>query len=149
VVQPRGAAPRAKGAQRSRTSTSVTIELTQSQIRSVFVDGGASGTGDDLVSRLGGDVATLRDLIESAGSERSPKLSHSLLYGLYVLASLPDDGGPIGIHELAKRVDGSPSTVHRYLQSLLLAGLAQRDESTRAYSLTFPVATPPSACDPA
>jgi hypothetical protein len=137
VAQPHGAAQTAEDLARRLGASSVTIELTQSQIRSVLVEGGASETGDDLVGRLGENVATLRDLIESGARERQSKLSKSLLVGLYVLASLPDDGGPISLQELSKRVDGSPSTVHRYLQSLLLAGLAQRDAATREYSLTF------------
>jgi hypothetical protein len=138
VAQPREAAPRAIGAARCSKTSSITIELTQSQIRSVVVEGGASDSGDDLVGRLGGsDAAALRDLIDSTASEPQPKLSQSLIRGLYVLAILPEDGEPMGVLELSRHLGWSPGTVHRYLQTLLLTGLAQRDATTREYSLTF------------
>jgi hypothetical protein len=137
MAHPREAAPRAKGTTRRSKTSSITIELTQSQIRSVFVEGDASGSGEDLVGRLAGDVATLRALVDSTESERQPKLSQSLIRGLYLLAILAEDGEPMGVLELSRCLGCSPSTVHRYLQTLLLAGLARRDETTREYSPTF------------
>jgi hypothetical protein len=137
VAQSREAAQRAEGTARHSKTSSIRIELTQSQIRSVFVEGGDSDGGDYLFRRLGGDVATLRALIDSTESEAQPKLSQSLIRGLYLLAILAERDEPLGVLELSKRVGCSPSTVHRYLQTLLLTGLAQRDETTREYSPTF------------
>jgi biotin operon repressor len=139
VAPSRGAVQQAKdSAQRSKRRTSVTIELTRSQIRSVFVEGGVSESGDALAGRVGVDLATLRALIESSAGESSPKLSYSLLRGLYVLAALPGDGEPIRLIDLARQLGWSEATVHRYLQTLLLAGLTERDARTREYSLTSP-----------
>ena len=57
--------------------------------------------------------------------------------GLYVLATLPDDGTTVGVLALAEELEMSASTVHRYLATLLIAGLVRRDERTREYGLAL------------
>jgi DNA-binding IclR family transcriptional regulator len=63
------------------------------------------------------------------------RLSRSLLAGLLMLASFPSDRSYVGIAELARMLDMSPSTTHRYVTTLLAAGLLERDPRTRQYRL--------------
>jgi DNA-binding MarR family transcriptional regulator len=74
------------------------------------------------------------DLAHSAEME-NPRLSHSFIAGLLVLASLPLDGEYVGIVALARMLDMSPSTTHRYVTTLVTVGLVERDPSTRGYRL--------------
>jgi IclR helix-turn-helix domain len=114
--------------------TGITLELTPAQILAVCEGSEASGSRHDLLNRLGGDADRLRALLEQIVSEPKGKHSQSLARGLYVFACLPSDGQTVGVVDFAKRLGMTPSTVHRYLRSLLLAGLAQRHEDTREYS---------------
>jgi hypothetical protein len=138
VVPLRGAAQRAQDCDRgAKPRASIAIELTPSQIMRVFRDVGASEKGNSLIVRLGGDAAALGALLKSFEAEPDQKLSQSLVRGLYVLAILPDTGKSIGVLELAQQLEWSPGTLHRYLQTLVISGLAQRDEMTREYSRAF------------
>jgi DNA-binding IclR family transcriptional regulator len=58
-----------------------------------------------------------------------------LLSGLLVLSSLPADGSYAGIVEMARSAGMHNSKVHRYVTTLVAAGLVQRDPSTRKYRL--------------
>jgi hypothetical protein len=63
------------------------------------------------------------------------RLSRSLLRGLTLLDCFEGDAGEQGILELARRLGMSPSTAHRYAQTLLAVGLLQRCPRTRRYRL--------------
>jgi DNA-binding IclR family transcriptional regulator len=63
------------------------------------------------------------------------RLSRSLLSGLLVLSCFPDDGGYIGIGELARMLDMNTSTTHRYVTTLLAVGLLERDPTSRRYRI--------------
>jgi IclR family pca regulon transcriptional regulator len=63
------------------------------------------------------------------------RLSRSLLAGLLVLSCFPTDGGYRGVAELAKTLSMNTSTTHRYVTTLLSAGLLERDPVTRQYRL--------------
>ncbi|HEX3519829.1 MAG TPA: helix-turn-helix domain-containing protein [Solirubrobacteraceae bacterium] len=60
-------------------------------------------------------------------------MSRSLLTGLLLLSSLPPDGAFITSSELARKLDISPSTCHRYLVTLFEIGLVERDPNKRHY----------------
>lgn len=62
------------------------------------------------------------------------RLSRSLLAGLLVLTCFPA-GGEMGIADLARRLDMRTSTIHRYVSTLLAAGLLERDPVSRQYRL--------------
>jgi hypothetical protein len=64
-----------------------------------------------------------------------PRLSRSLLRGLTLLDCFDTAASEQGIVELAHRVGMSPSTTHRYAQTLLAAGLLERCPRTRRYRL--------------
>lgn len=96
---------------------------------------GANRAGSRLQSALRAHASTLSSDIEALLASRNQGLSQSLLYGLLVLESFPDDGADLGIMELAQRLEMSASTTHRYASTLLAAGLLERDANTRRYRL--------------
>ena len=63
------------------------------------------------------------------------RLSRSLLRGLSILTCFDADGEARGIIELARDLDMSPSTAHRYALTLVELGLLERCPRTRKYSL--------------
>jgi IclR family pca regulon transcriptional regulator len=62
-------------------------------------------------------------------------MSRSLLMGLLVLASFPSDGSDLAVIDVAKRLEMSASTTHRYLTTLLSVGLLEQDPRSRRYRL--------------
>jgi DNA-binding MarR family transcriptional regulator len=60
-------------------------------------------------------------------------LSRSLLSGLLVLAVFPEDATYIGNSDVAQALNMSLTTSHRYISTLLAAGLLERDPQTRKY----------------
>jgi DNA-binding MarR family transcriptional regulator len=113
----------------------VQLELSDTQVQQVLVGVGAERTASRLLSALRDPESTLSADIAALLASRDQGLSRSLLYGLLVLACFPDDGGDLGITELAQRLGMNASTTHRYASTLLKAGLLARDPDTRRYRL--------------
>lgn len=63
------------------------------------------------------------------------RLSRSLLAGLLVLSCFPPEGVDLGIKDISEQLDLNTSTVHRYVVTLVAAGLLERDPETRRYRL--------------
>jgi hypothetical protein len=108
------------------------IELSQAQVDRVVRAAADSGSMAVLLSGLERVRGTL-----AAGPAQlqDPRLSRSLLSGLLLVASLPEDGSYMGNAQLARTLGMNVSTVHRYLQTLVAVGLVERDPSTRRYRL--------------
>jgi hypothetical protein len=64
-----------------------------------------------------------------------PRMSRSLQRGLSILACFDADGDARGILELARDLEMSPSTTHRYASTLVEMGLLERCPKTRKYRL--------------
>ena len=64
-----------------------------------------------------------------------PRMSRSLLRGLAILTRFGPDGRERGIVELAGELGMSPSTTHRYAQTLVQLGLLEHSPRTRKYRL--------------
>jgi hypothetical protein len=64
-----------------------------------------------------------------------PRMSRSLQRGLSILACFGADGEARGILELARDLEMSPSTTHRYASTLVELGLLERCPKTRKYRL--------------
>jgi IclR family transcriptional regulator, pca regulon regulatory protein len=64
-----------------------------------------------------------------------PGFSQSLERGLAILATFRPDRPALGVSELARRLDLTRSTAHRYVATLATLGYLQQDESTRKYRL--------------
>jgi DNA-binding transcriptional ArsR family regulator len=114
------------------------LELSRAQVAKVMRTANASGAPSTLLSGLHGPGAPqtgdVEDLMALAEAEER-RLSRSLLSGLLVLACFPLDGSQLGIAQLARQLKMSPSATHRYVSTLLAAGLIERDSETRQYRL--------------
>jgi len=60
---------------------------------------------------------------------------NSVETGLHVLFALAAGDGPATLSTVAQRADLSPSQAHRYLSSLIAAGVAKQDPATALYDL--------------
>jgi DNA-binding MarR family transcriptional regulator len=67
--------------------------------------------------------------------QQNRRLSRSLLAGLLVLSCFPAEGMDMGIKDISEQLDLNTSTVHRYVLTLVAAGLLERDPETRRYRL--------------
>jgi hypothetical protein len=62
-----------------------------------------------------------------------PQLSQSLLRGLAILSCYGPERPWRAIVDLAKELDMSPSTTHRYVKTLRAVGLLEQNPTTREY----------------
>ncbi len=67
--------------------------------------------------------------------QENRRLSRSLLAGLLVLSCFPAEGLDMGIKDISEQIELNTSTVHRYVLTLVAAGLLERDPDTRRYRL--------------
>jgi IclR helix-turn-helix domain len=111
----------------------IAIELSSAQVaqvhRGALRDSGESTLASRLITKLGVLTPPL-----SAMEDR--RLSKSLLSGLLLLVTLPSDGSYMANARLARLAGMSQSTTHRYLATLLICALVERDPSTRHYRVT-------------
>ena len=68
-------------------------------------------------------------------ADNDHRISRSLLRGLAVLACFDVHDESLGLMEIADRLGVSPSTIHRYLLTLVQVGLLEQSQETRRYSL--------------
>lgn len=118
----------------------VSIALSRSQINQVL----RSALGERMESRPSCEERGVslhdRHVREALNShyrslQGNRRLSRSLLAGLLVLSCFSPDGPELGIKEISERLELNSSTVHRYVATLLAAGLLERDPDTRRYRL--------------
>lgn len=111
----------------------VVLTLSPAQVEQIL----RSATSDDQAGASGmltADQLTLARERRYRALLDDRRLSRSLLAGLLVLACFPT-GGEMGIADLARRLDMRTSTIHRYVSTLLAAGLLERDPVSRQYRL--------------
>ncbi len=87
-----------------------------------------------LLTGLGDSREALERAAQQVGATDA-NLSSSLLCGLLVLAAFPADGSSVGNAEVARTMGMNPSTAHRYITTLVVAGLLEKDPGTRRYRL--------------
>jgi len=117
----------------------IVLELSRGQIAMVLRAADASGAPSTLLSGLHATAdcslsADVDELLKLADADER-RLSRSLLSGLLVLACFPLDGTQLGVAQLARRLNMSPSATHRYVSTLLAAELLERDPDSRRYRL--------------
>jgi hypothetical protein len=110
----------------------IAIELSSAQIAQVLRAATRASGESALASRL---ITRLGVLTPPLSAMEDSRLSKSLLSGLLLLVTLPSDGSYMGNAQLARLVGMSQSTTHRYLATLLICALVERDPSTRHYRL--------------
>ncbi len=111
---------------------SLSIELSQDQIERVLAGAAGAGSMSLLLSGLPQAQRVIAGAVRRAEGRR---LSGSLLWGLMLLSVFPTDGSYVGNAEVARTLGMSPSTVHRYIATLVAVGLLERDPHTRQYRL--------------
>jgi Fic family protein len=116
---------------RHRAMTPVLIELSEAQIDRVVRS--ALGTGNLSLLLSHPDHGGLLEAARKRMDDE--RLSRSLLIGLLLLSAFPTDRSYLGIMEIARTLELSASTVHRYAITLVAVGLLERDPSTRKYRL--------------
>jgi hypothetical protein len=110
----------------------VHIELSPAQVDRVV---GCTADRGSVPLLLAGLDVVREALADRPGPLHDGRLSHSLLAGLSILAAMPADGRHLANAEIADRLGMNASTTHRYVSTLLAAGLLERDPSTRRYRL--------------
>jgi hypothetical protein len=108
----------------------VEIALTPAQVERVIEGAKDAGSFTALLTGLDAEGIPF-----PAVRLNDSRLSRSFLAGLLILSVLPADGTPIGNVEIARALNVNPSTCHRYVQTLVAVGLAERDAATRRYRL--------------
>jgi Fic family protein len=133
AVAAKGTRNAARGKHASGQEGVVMLTLSPTQIEQVLraatADTEANATGMLSADQLSGArERRYRALLDDR------RLSRSLLAGLLVLTCFPPSG-EMGIADLARRLDMRTSTIHRYVSTLLAAGLLERDPVSRQYRL--------------
>jgi hypothetical protein len=135
-----GGSPDAQSGRESVREPLVAITLSRNQVDHVM----RAALGDDAVPSLSGLVAGTgfhgshaRDMLglRYRDLQTNRRLSRSLLAGLLVLSCFPPEGMDIGIKDISEQLELNTSTVHRYVLTLVAAGLLERDPDTRRYRL--------------
>jgi hypothetical protein len=118
----------------------VSITLSRNQVDHVV----RAALGEDAMPSVSGMVAGTgfhgahaRQLLSSRyrALQGNRRLSRSLLAGLLVLSCFSQEGLDVGIKDISEQLDLNTSTVHRYVLTLVAAGLLERDPDTRRYRL--------------
>jgi hypothetical protein len=118
----------------------VSITLSRNQVDHVV----RAALGEDAVPSISGAVAgtgfhraNARQVLSSRYRtlQENRRLSRSLLAGLLVLSCFPPEGLDMGIKDISEQLELNTSTVHRYVLTLVAAGLLERDPDTRRYKL--------------
>ncbi len=120
------------------TEGRIVLELSRTQVAKVLRAANASGAPSTLLSGMHGQGASVTadvDELMALAAVEERRLSRSLLSGLLVLACFPLDGAYMGVAQLARRLNMSPSATHRYVSTLVAAELLERDGDTRRYRL--------------
>jgi Fic family protein len=121
-------------ASRDEGAEPVQLALSRSQVDQIVRAASEAGSMALLLTGLGDSREALEKAQQQVGSTEA-NLSSSLLSGLLVLAAFPTDGSSLGNAEVARLMGMNPSTAHRYITTLVVAGLLEKDSGTRRYRL--------------
>lgn len=125
----------------------IAIALSPAQVEQVIRSAGLVKNGmmsnllvaalDNVHQEQNGDElrSSLHDAAQSALSDalNDPQLSQSLLRGLSILSCFGPERRWRAIIDLAKELEMSPSTTHRYVKTLRAIGLLEQNPTTREY----------------
>jgi hypothetical protein len=119
----------------------VSITLTDWQVARVISE--ASG-GTGVTALLAGlnNPQTLRSSVLALLDEE--RYSRSILRALLVLGAFPADGSERELTDLARQIDLSPSTTHRYIATWTALGCLKQEPRSRRYSRPPPDPQPAS-----
>jgi hypothetical protein len=131
--------PSGPGGRRS-AEPHISVTLSRNQVDHVVraaLGKGAAPSVSALVAGTGFHRSHARQVLSSRyrALQDNRRLSRSLLAGLLVLSCFPAEGVDMGIKDISEQLDLNTSTVHRYVLTLVAAGLLERDPDTRRYKL--------------
>ena len=120
----------------SRVSLTLSSHQVDQVVRAALGDGAAPNVAT-LVASTGFHRSHARQVLGSRyrALQDNRRLSRSLLAGLLVLSCFPSHGEDLGIKDISEELKLNTSTVHRYVLTLVAAGLLERDPDTRRYRL--------------
>jgi IclR helix-turn-helix domain len=118
----------------------VSITLSRNQVAHVVraaLGSGVEPSMSALIAESGFHRARAREAlgVRYRALQDNRRLSRSLLAGLLVLSCFPPEGEDLGIKDISEQLELNTSTVHRYVVTLMAAGLLERDPETRRYRL--------------
>jgi hypothetical protein len=123
---------------REATERMVSIALSRNQVDHVVraaLGDGAAPSASAMVTGADFQASTARQALSARyrALQHNRRLSRSLLAGLLVLSCFSDEGRDLGIKDISEELELNTSTVHRYVVTLVAAGLLERDPETRRY----------------
>lgn len=118
------------------TEREVKVTLTRGQVLQACADAGILAGADPLLEQFAHEAraAELHELLGETKDAPGTPMSSSFIRGLVILSMLPADGSSVGVTRLAERLSMAPSTVHRYLTTLVAVGLARQVKRKGEYS---------------
>jgi DNA-binding MarR family transcriptional regulator len=112
----------------------VTISLTEAQVAEVLSEA-SGGFGLEQAMTGMGDLDELRSVVVPLLDD--VKCSRSTFRALLVLVAFPADGSEHDLTDIARRLQLSPSTTHRYISTWMAVGLLEQDPRSRRYRRTL------------
>jgi hypothetical protein len=108
----------------------VLIALTDGQVEQVVREASGRQHPASLLPELG-ELDIVSELVLPLFADDS--YSRSVLRALLVLNALPPDGSAREITDIARDVEISPSTTHRYMHTWMAVGLVEQHPRSRRY----------------
>lgn len=112
----------------------VTITLTERQVRQVVREATGRTSVASALPEVSG-LEGLRSVVLSLKDDAS--CSRSTLRALLVLAAFPADGSERELSDVARQLELSPSTTHRYIGTWMAVGMLVQDPQSRRYRRAF------------
>src|ERR1700689_3127675 len=110
----------------------ILLELSRAQVAEIVRSASESDELSVLFSAMHGSHNAMASAYKRMAVADS-NVSATLVTGLFVLAAFPADGALMGNAEIAKALEMNPSTVHRYISTLVFAGLLRKQPDSRKY----------------
>lgn len=123
---------------RGAESEMVSITLSRNQIDHIVRAAIGDGAAPRVSSLVGGESVSSAAARQALSAryrtlQDNRRLSRSLLAGLLVLSCFSSEDRDLGIKDISEELELNTSTVHRYVVTLVAAGLLERDPETRRY----------------
>jgi hypothetical protein len=129
-----GAMEREAGGQQQNVSVTLSSNQVDHIVRAALGDGAAPSVSAMVAGRdYGGSLARQAMSARYRTLQDNRRLSRSLLAGLLVLSCFASEDRDLGIKDISDELELNTSTVHRYVVTLVAAGLLERDPETRRY----------------
>jgi IclR helix-turn-helix domain len=128
------ASERKPEAQQQDVSVTLSSNQVDHVLRAALGDGAATSVSSMVAGgNLGGSLARQAMSARYRALQDNRRLSRSLLAGLLVLSCFVSEDRDLGIKDISEELELNTSTVHRYVVTLVAAGLLERDPETRRY----------------